>query len=89
MKISDDELLDLTVEVARETFGTAVFRRRPLMLAVEARVKEDGDWTKDDDAISTSRGRKSVGLAKIDWAISHLKERGRLLNVSFDRWRVP
>lgn len=89
MKISSDQLCDLVVEVVGDKFAASTFRRRPLMLAVEARVKEEGWWTSSDDAISTSVGRKTEGLAKIDWAVSHLKERGRLLNVSRDRWRLP
>ena len=89
MKISDEQLANFTLEVADETYGTSTFQRRPLMLAVEARLKEIALWTIDDDAISSSRGRKSVGLAKIDWAISHLNEKGRLLNVSFNHWKIP
>ena len=89
MKISNEQLCDLVVEVASETFGSTTFQRRPLMLAVEARVKRGGWWDSGDDAISTSVGRKTEGLAKIDWAVSHLKERGRLLNVSRNRWSLP
>jgi hypothetical protein len=89
MKINNDQLCDLVVEVARDVYGSSVFRRRPLMLAVEARVKEEGWWTSSDAVLSTSVGAKSEGLAKIDWAVSHLKERGRLLNPSRDRWRLP
>lgn len=89
MKISNDQLCDLVVGVAKEAYGNSVFRRRPLMLAVQARVKEEGWWTSSDDVLSTSVGAKSEGLAKIDWAISHLKERGRLLNPSWNRWRLP
>ena len=89
MKISNDRLCDLVVEVASETFGDSIFNRRPLMLKVEKRVKEEGLWTPSDDVLSTSVGRKSEGLAKIDWAISHLKERRRLLNPSRNRWSLP
>jgi hypothetical protein len=89
MKISNDQLNDLVVEVARDSFGSSTFQRRRLMLAVEARVKAEGWWSVDDDAISTSVGTKTEGLAKIDWSISHLKERGRLLNVDRDRWKLP
>jgi hypothetical protein len=59
------------------------------MTAVEASVRELGAWTAEDDVMSSSVGMKSQGLAKIDWAISHLKEKQRLLNLQRDKWRVP
>jgi hypothetical protein len=89
MNLSNPELKDLVIEVAAEKYGTAVFRRRPLMLAVESRVRALGAWTAVDDVLSSSRGEKSDGLAKIDWAISHLSEDGRLANIGRDRWRLP
>jgi hypothetical protein len=89
MKLNNHQLCDLVVEVAIGTFGSSTFRRRPLMMAVEAHARKEGLWTSNDDASSSSVGRKTEGLAKIDWAISHLKERERLLNVSHDRWRLP
>lgn len=89
MKITNEQLCDLVVEVASAKFGASTFQRRPLMVAVERQVKERGWWTKEDDELSTSVGLKSVGLARIDWAISHLKERGRLQNVSHNKWKVP
>jgi hypothetical protein len=89
MTISNDRLLDIVVEVARQKFGNSVFRRRPLMTAVETRVRELGVWTPDDDVLSSSVGMKSQGLARIDWAVSHLKEKQRLLNLQRDKWRVP
>jgi hypothetical protein len=89
MTISNDRLLDVVVEVARQKFGSNAFRRRPLMTAVEASVRELGAWTAEDDVMSSSVGMKSQGLAKIDWAISHLKEKQRLLNLQRDKWRVP
>ena len=88
MTISNDRLLDVVVEVARERFGSSVFRRRPLMTAVEAQLHHLGAWTPEDDVLSSSVGIKSRGLAKIDWAISHLKEKNRLLNLGRDKWRV-
>jgi len=89
MTISNDRLLDVVVEVARRQFGSNVFRRRALMTAVETRVRELSAWTAEDDMLSSSVGMKSQGLAKIDWAISHLKEKQRLVNFQRDRWRVP
>jgi hypothetical protein len=89
MTISNERLLDIVVQVAREEFGDRVFGRRPLMTAVETRVRELGAWTAEDDVLSSSVGMKSQGLANIDWAISHLKERQRLLNLQRDKWRVP
>ncbi len=89
MNLTNPELNDLVVEVASEKYGAGEFRRRPLMLAVEARVREVGAWTAADDVLSGSRGMKSAGLAKIDWAISHLSEHGRLTNIGRDRWKLP
>jgi hypothetical protein len=89
MNLTSPELKALVIEVASEKYGTGVFRRRPLMLAVEARVREIGAWTPADDILSTSRGEKSEGLAKIDWAISHLSEDRRLVSGGRDRWRLP
>jgi hypothetical protein len=89
MKISRDELKELTVKVAKQKFGTNIFKRRPLMHAVEKHVKELGRWTPEDDDESGSVGRKSKGLANIDWAMSTLKQERRLLNPYHDQWRVP
>jgi hypothetical protein len=89
MNISRDELKDLTVRVAKQKFGSNNFRRRPLMDAVEKRVKDLGYWTPEDDEESGSAGLKSKGLANIDWAVSTLKQEGKLLNPSRDQWRVP
>ena len=89
MNLSNPELKNLVIEVATEKYGTTEFRRHPLMLAVESRVRELGAWTPADDALSSSRGEKSEGLAKIDWAISHLSEDRRLVSIARDRWRLP
>lgn len=59
------------------------------MNAVEKCVKELGYWTHEDDEDSGSVGRKSKGLANIDWAVSALKREGRLLNPYYDQWQVP
>jgi hypothetical protein len=89
MNLTSAELKDLVVKVAAEEYGVSVFRRRPLMLAVESRVREIGAWTPADDVFSSSRGLKLEGLAKIDWAISHLSEDKRLWNIGRDRWILP
>lgn len=89
MKISNQELEDAVIKIAVEKYGNKVFRRRPLMNAVEASVKAAGNWTATDDAKSGSAGEKSVGLAKIDWAISYLYEHGKLAKTGRDQWRVP
>ena len=89
MNITNDQLNEIVLAVAATRFGVTVFRRRPLMRAVEAHVRQLGRWTPDDDVLSTSAGAKSEGLAKIDWSITHLKERGRLLNIARDQWRLP
>jgi hypothetical protein len=89
MNITREELKELTVQVAKQRFGTIIFKRRQLMHEVEKRVKELGHWTPEDDEESGSSGQKSKGLANIDWAVSHLKQEGRLLNQNRDQWRVP
>ncbi|MBT3257450.1 MAG: hypothetical protein HN366_13485 [Deltaproteobacteria bacterium] len=89
MNISRDTLKDLSVQVAKQKFGSNNFERRPLMLAVEKRVKELGHWTPEDDGDSGSVGLKSKGLANIDWAMSALRKDGGLLNPKRNQWRVP
>jgi hypothetical protein len=89
MRLTSQELNDLVVELAKEQFGDKIFKRRQLMLAAEKRVREVGAWTSADDLASSSVGIKSEGLAKIDWAITHLHEQGRLTKDGRDRWRLP
>ena len=89
MLIDTNELCDLTVQVARQEFATRVFARRALMEAVERDVRACGLWERKDDEDSGSSGRKSKGLARIDWSISKAKMEGRLLNVGRDRWQAP
>jgi hypothetical protein len=64
MTLSSGELDSLTLMLAKELFGRNVFRRRRLMLAVEARVKELNAWTAEDDVLSASAGTKSKGLCE-------------------------
>jgi len=59
------------------------------MDAVAKCVKDRGYWTHDDDDISGSTGRKSKGLANIDYAISDLKREKKLLRIDYNQWRVP
>jgi len=66
MNINNDQLGDIVVEIARQRFGSGIFRRRPLMTAVETHLLQIGAWTPEDDALSSSVGIKSEGLAKID-----------------------
>ncbi len=89
MNITRDELKNLTIQVARNNFGSKNFKRRKLMLSVEKCIRSRGYWTPEDDVESGSAGRKSKGLANIDWAVSTLKQEGRLLNPTRDQWRVP
>ena len=58
-----ERLKRTVVQVARERFGGNEFRRRPLMEAVEKKLREIGVWTSEDDQISGSTGIKSKGLA--------------------------
>jgi hypothetical protein len=87
--ITGQHLEDITIEIARKISGDEVFQRRVLMLAVEKEVRRIGAWTKEDDRPSGSVGEKSEGLAKIDWAISHLYQHGRLDRKGRNRWIVP
>ena len=89
MKLTGSQLSELVIVVASQDYGREVFRRRPLMLAVERRIKEIGKWSVRDDSLSQSRGAKSFGLANIDWAISRLRKDGRLIRLGHDRWRLP
>lgn len=89
MLIRNEQLKEIILQVAKEEFEGHEFRRRPLMEAVEKRVRKMGKWTTDDEEISGSRGLKSKGLALIDWRVSDLKGEGRLLNIGRDRWRLP
>ena len=89
MNISRDELKEIMLQVAHQEFGSSIFNRRPLMDAVEKRVKELGHWLPEDNENSGSADPKSKGLANIDWAMSTLKKEGRLLNPNHDQWRVP
>ena len=89
MKLTGSQLSELVIVVASQEYGREAFRRRPLMLAVERRIKEIGKWSVRDDSLSQSRGAKSIGLANIDWAISRLGKDGRLSRLGHDRWRLP
>jgi hypothetical protein len=68
---------------------TPTLKMLQLMEAVEARVKEIGAWGAADDDCSGSVCIKSKGMAQIDWRITDLGREGRLINCSYDRWRLP
>jgi hypothetical protein len=89
MLIDNEQLKIMILEVANEIFENRDFKRRPLMLATEKRLRERGLWTTEDDQISGSVGIKSKGMASIDWRITNLKDEGRLLNPSRNVWRLP
>lgn len=78
MHLTSSELREVTLQVAREQFARRRFEHRPLMDAVERRVREMGLWDAADDNESGSTAKKSKGLAKIDYAVSNLKAEGRL-----------
>ena len=89
MTITARELRKVIIKVAMEMYGTSPFGRRELMEAVEARVRQMGDWTSNDDELSGSVGIKSKGLAQIDWRITDLAQNGRLIHVDNDKWILP
>jgi len=88
MRINTEQLKDVIIGVARNRFGTREFARRELMDAVETHLRNTKDWTIEDDDLSGSRGVKSRGLAQIDWRVTNLKNDGRLINTSRNRWRL-
>jgi hypothetical protein len=88
MLLTNQQLQDTVRKVAEQRFGHNLFRRRELMDAVEEHIRDIGAWEPEDDVDSQSKGAKSRGLARIDWAISNLKDRG-LCNPAHDQWQVP
>jgi hypothetical protein len=89
MTINTHQLKNEIVQVATTKFPTTVFRRRQLMRAVEARLKEAGAWTDQDDLLSGSAGIKSRGMAQVDWRITDLGREHLLLKLARDQWRLP
>jgi hypothetical protein len=87
MFINNEQLKEMILEVARQKYGECDFQRRPLMLAVETRLRDEGLWTEDDEPSSGSVGVKLKGLASIDWRITNLKDEGRLVNAGRNVWR--
>ena len=59
------------------------------METVEKYLREQGHWTPEDDEESGSVGRKSKGLASIDWGLFDLKQEGRLINKHRNHWSLP
>ena len=88
MRLDRQQLKKLIVEVARDTFGRDEFPRRQLMLRVEERLRATGDWESGDNAESGSKGKKSKGLAEIDYAISELAAERELDHLSRNKWRL-
>lgn len=88
MKVEGRVLNTLVMKVAAATFGCRPFQRRPLMLATEAHLRSIGAWTFNDDMPSASRGIKSEGLAKTDWAISHLYAENRIVRLQRNLWTL-
>jgi|GEM_PF-681724 len=88
MGLASPALQELILEVARRQFGLGGFRRRELMLEVEKELRARGLWSLDDDLPSGSKGKKSKGLANIDFRIIDLAKAGLLIKEARDRWRV-
>lgn len=76
------------VDIASKVFGEEIFKRRELMDEVERHLREEGRWPKYYDELSGSRGKKSKGLARIDYAFIPLRKDGRLVRHSRDQWSV-
>ncbi len=88
MNIKRPDLKELVVQIAIVKYAGVVFKRRPLMQAVEKRIRDEGMWEESDDIISGSRGIKSRGLANIDWAITQLGDERKLVSIGFNQWTV-
>ncbi len=59
------------------------------MTKVEQVIRDKGNWSDDDDLLSGSRGEKSKGLEKIDYAFMPLEKiYGCLEHVGRDTWRA-
>lgn len=89
MQLTRDQLEDLVVALVERQFGHGLVERHQIIEAVEQEVRKTGVWEATDDADSQSTDPKSLGRAKIDYAISALKTEGRLENPSRKQWRVP
>jgi hypothetical protein len=89
MRLTNEQLCDLVVDTVRRIAGDSLVERRRIIDRVEEQVRTQGAWEPSDDAWSQSVDPKSIGRAKIDWAISSLKEQGRLDNPQRNRWGLP
>lgn len=88
MNFGWNELCDLVVSVASEKFAGSEFSRAQLMQAVEETLREKKLWTaQDEEPMQGARGG-TKGYANIDYAISHLKKIGKLVNPRRNRWYV-
>lgn len=56
MILKRPEIKEMVVKIAIENYKGKTFKRRPLMLAVEKRIRENGMWEDSDDVLSGSRG---------------------------------
>lgn len=83
------EFYEFIVETAKTKFGNKIFFRRQLMNTVEERMRDEGRWKAEFDKPSSSRGKKSKGLERIDYAFIPLKKTGQLIKVNKGQWCVP
>ncbi|CAG0990214.1 hypothetical protein PHYC_02247 [Phycisphaerales bacterium] len=88
MRLDLEKLKRIILATAELQFGDQPFSRRALMLASERAVRAAGAWDPKDDRLSDSKSPKSIGLAKIDWAISALAKDARLDSVARGRWKL-
>lgn len=82
------EFYSYIVEVAEQRFGSRIFGRRELMQAVENQLKASNQWPKKYDLPSTSVGKKTKGMERIDYAFMPLRKDGRLVRLGHDQYRV-
>lgn len=88
MQMKRKQLKQLIVEVAKEQYGSARFRRRELLSAVQKELGSRNLWTTEDDEPSSLMGSKSKGMANIDWGFSELAREGQLVRTERNTWQV-
>jgi len=89
MHLTNDNLFDIVIDTVRKIASNGLVERRRIIDRVEERIRELGAWEPTDDEWSQSADPKSIGRARIDFAISDLKRQGRLDNPSRDHWGLP
>lgn len=88
MRLTPAQLKDMVVATMQRCVGNSIVDRHHIIDVVEHAIRNNGQWEASDDAPSRSTDPKSIGRARIDYAISALKREDRLENPARNRWRV-